>query len=47
MMKVETKAEKRERIKRNRSKMAVTGTSVKTILRINIEKAAKARGEKI
>lgn len=39
----ETKAEKRERIKKNRSKMSVTGAGLRNIMRIKITKAEAAR----
>lgn len=37
------KAEKREKIKRNRSKMLVRGRSIFNIVRIKIKKAEEAR----
>lgn len=46
-MEKETKSEKRERIKRNRTKMGVTGAGVKNLWRILIIKSKIARGEKI
>ncbi len=43
----ETKSEKRERIRKNQGKMAVTGAGVKNLWRIKIIRAKEARGEKI
>lgn len=39
----ETRGEKRERIKKNRSKMLVTGAGLRNIMRIKIKKAEEAR----
>jgi hypothetical protein len=41
-----TKGERREKIKRNQSKMGVTGAGVKNLWRIMMEKAQAARDQK-